>query len=115
MERDLSSVDSLLHEAGLLTDARRASAVGPEMPRPLGLTSRTASITDLNADLLGVKLDDCSRYFKREIMVAQPFLFTEDKLPWCSSQQELISCSFTGVLHRDKGKAHCRRQSFGRR
>ena len=49
MEKDLSSVDSLLHEAGLLTDARRASAAGPEMPRPLGLTSRTASITDLDA------------------------------------------------------------------
>ena len=70
MDRELSSVDSLLQQAGLLKDAPKAAAnAEQEMPRSAELTDRTASITDLDADLLGVKLDDCSRYFKKEIMV----------------------------------------------
>ena len=73
MDRELSSVDSLLQQAGLLGDARRS--LGPSelaQTQPDGL-SRMASITDLDADLLGVKLDDCSRYFKKEIMVTAVF------------------------------------------
>ena len=73
MDRELSSVDSLLQQAGLLGDARRS--LGPSelaQTQSDGL-SRMASITDLDADLLGVKLDDCSRYFKNEIMVTAVF------------------------------------------
>ncbi|DBB17337.1 TPA: hypothetical protein ACH3X3_014380 [Trebouxia sp. C0006] len=70
MDRNLGSVDSLLEQAGLLTDALKASKFSPEnnMTEEGILSGRAASVTDLDADLLGVKLDDCSRYFKKEIM-----------------------------------------------
>ncbi len=73
MDRNLGSVDSLLEQAGLLTDALKASKFSPEnnMTEEGILSGRAASVTDLDADLLGVKLDDCSRYFKKEIMVSQ--------------------------------------------
>ena len=73
MDRNLSSVDSLLEQAGLLTDALKASKSRPEssMTEEGILSGRAASVTDLDADLLGVKLHDCSRYFKKEIMVSQ--------------------------------------------
>ena len=71
MNRDLSSVDSLLEQAGLLTDSLKAPnmSFGTDMPEA-GILSGRASVTDLDADLLGVKLDDCSRFFKKEIMVS---------------------------------------------
>ncbi|KAL0039906.1 hypothetical protein WJX77_011300 [Trebouxia sp. C0004] len=55
---------------GLLTDALKASKSSREssMTEEGILSGRAASVTDLDADLLGVKLDDCSRYFKKEIM-----------------------------------------------
>ncbi|KAL3133781.1 hypothetical protein ABBQ32_008261 [Trebouxia sp. C0010 RCD-2024] len=70
METKLSSVDSLLEQAGLLSTSLKPAASVQEND---SLTSsfssgRAGSITDLDADLLGVKLDDCSRYFKKEIM-----------------------------------------------
>lgn len=72
METKLSSVDSLLEQAGLLSTSLKPAASVQEND---SLTSsfssgRAGSITDLDADLLGVKLDDCSRYFKKEIMVS---------------------------------------------
>lgn len=69
MDRELSSVDSLLQQAGLLENARRSSGAAERAQAQADTLSRLSSITDLDADLLGVKLDDCSRYFKKEIMV----------------------------------------------
>lgn len=40
-----------------------------DIPGSDSFSGQTPSITDLDTDLLGVKLDDCSRYFKKEIMV----------------------------------------------
>ena len=42
-----------------------------DVPGADSLSGLTASFTDLDTDLLGVKLDDCSRYFKKEIMVSK--------------------------------------------
>lgn len=72
MEKKLSSVDSLLEQAGLLSSSFRPTESGQEDIASLtaGFPSgRAGSVTDLDADLLGVKLDDCSRYFKKEVMV----------------------------------------------
>ena len=72
MDTRLNSVDSLLEQAGLLTSSLKAADSVQEEAENLtaGFSSaRAGSVTDLDADLLGVKLDDCSRYFKKEIMV----------------------------------------------
>lgn len=72
MDTRLNSVDSLLEQAGLLTSSLKAADSAQEEATTLtaGFSSaRAGSATDLDADLLGVKLDDCSRYFKKEIMV----------------------------------------------
>ena len=73
MDKGLSSADSLLAQAGLLTASRKLSGTSQEnvMPEADLLSSRAPSVTDLDADMLGVKLDDCSRYFKNEIMVSK--------------------------------------------
>ena len=63
-----SNVDSLLAQAGLLNDLSGPPSTSQPAQTPT-LSGRTASTTDLDADMLGVKLDDCSRYFKKEIMV----------------------------------------------
>ena len=68
MDQTRSNVDSLLEQAGLLNDSRRQQSISQEAQDSYS-TVRTPSATDLDADMLGVKLDDCSRYFKREIMV----------------------------------------------
>lgn len=72
METKLSSVDSLLEQAGLLTSSLKPAASVQENDSLTASFSsgRAGSVTDLDADLLGVKLDDCSRYFKKEIMVS---------------------------------------------
>lgn len=72
MDERLNSVDSLLEQAGLLPNA--LNAADSVQQKAENMTSgfpfaRAGSVTDLDADLLGVKLDDCSRYFKKEIMV----------------------------------------------
>lgn len=73
MDERLKSVDSLLEQAGLLPSALNAadSVQGKAETMTAGFPfARAGSVTDLDADLLGVKLDDCSRYFKKEIMVS---------------------------------------------
>lgn len=71
MDERLNSVDSLLEQAGLLPSALNAAdSVQQKAENTAGFPfARAGSVTDLDADLLGVKLDDCSRYFKKEIMV----------------------------------------------
>ena len=73
MDERLNSVDSLLEQAGLLPNALNAADSAQQKAENLtgGFPfARAGSVTDLDADLLGVKLDDCSRYFKKEIMVS---------------------------------------------
>lgn len=96
MDQQLSSVDSLLEQAGLLTDTLKAPNTRQEssLPETGFLSSRTASVTDLDADLLGVKLDDCSRHFKKEIMVSNCLLGVQNPLIrglW--SQPHLLHCN----------------------
>ena len=68
MDQTRNNVDSLLEQAGLLNDSRRQQSISQEAQDSYS-TVRIPSTTDLDADMLGVKLDDCSRYFKKEIMV----------------------------------------------
>ena len=81
METRLSGVDSLLEQAGLLSSSLKPAASVQEENDSLtaGFSSeRAGSATDLDADLLGVKLDDCSRYFKKEIMVSADYAAVDD-------------------------------------
>ena len=70
MDSQLSSVDSLREQAGLLTSSLKAADSVQEENDTGYSSGRGCSVTDLDTDLLGVKLDDCSRYFKREVMVS---------------------------------------------
>ena len=81
METRLSGVDSLPEQAGLLSSSSKPAASVQEENDSLtaGFSSeRAGSVTDLDADLLGVKLDDCSRYFKKEIMVSADYAAVDD-------------------------------------
>ena len=99
MDTRLNSVDSLLEQAGLLTSSLKAADIVQEEAEAMtaGFSSaRAASITDLDADLLGVKLDDCSRFFKKEIMV----VFGHPALDSCSdhntASKGLKDCAYRG-------------------
>lgn len=73
MDERLNSVDSLLEQAGLLPSALNTADSVQQKAENMTAGfpfARAGSVTDLDADLLGVKLDDCSRYFKKEIMVS---------------------------------------------
>lgn len=83
MDNRLNNVDTLLEQAGCPTSSLKASDSVQEEAETLtaGFSSaRAGSVTDLDADLLGVKLDDCSRYFKKEVMV----IFAHPALDSCS-------------------------------
>lgn len=96
----MSSVDSLLEQAGLLTDSLKAPNINFETNMPkAGTLSGRASVTDLDADLLGVKLDDCSRYFKKEIMVSCSLCSTTS--PVSHQNPELTTCQ----LHQGRQRA----------
>ena len=115
MDNRLNSVDSLLEQAGLLTDSLKAADGVQEEAETLtaGLSSaRAGSVMDLDADLLGVKLDDCSRYFKKEIMVV-PAYAALNSYSDHNTAFKVSTIALTGLLPGFESKTDIRGQSSG--